>query len=259
MKTTSMPPTTPDIPATEGMSLRSINVSLNKSLAVCALLMLSAFSALLLTPKYYSVATVPNLATMVPTQFKQWKEISSPYTQVGLTTDKNSLVNQLYDGVLMRTYVDKKGNEVMLALAYAREQKQDIKIHRPEVCYVAQGFDLINKTSNRVNMLTSSGTSTQDAPVSMQRLLLRNQNRAEAVSYWIRIGDAYPGDGMAARMKILREGLHGKILDGILVRASTILNDESNASTAYQTQEAFLKDLLESLPAKQQSILVAKS
>ena len=192
---------------------------------------------------------------MIPTKFKNWKEISSPFTQVGLTTDKNSLVNQLYDGVLMRTYVNDKGDQVMLALAYAREQKQDIKIHRPEVCYVAQGFEMLKQTSSNISMQQSQITK----PVAMNRLLVRNQSRSEAVSYWIRIGDAYPGDGMAARMKILREGLHGKVLDGILVRASTVLEDEADSATAYQNQEEFLKDLLNSLPPKQQTLLVAKN
>lgn len=232
-----------------------LSMSLNKSFLVCVLLILSALSALLLTPKYYSVTTVPDLATMIPTKFKNWKEISSPFTQVGLTTDKNSLVNQLYDGVLMRTYVNDKGDQVMLALAYAREQKQDIKIHRPEVCYVAQGFEMLKQTSSNISMQQSQIAK----PVAMNRLLVRNQNRSEAVSYWIRIGDAYPGDGMAARMKILREGLHGKVLDGILVRASTVLEDESDSVTAYQNQEKFLKDLLNSLPPKQQAFFVAKS
>ena len=232
-----------------------LSMSLNKSFLVCVLLILSALSALLLTPKYYSVTTVPDLATMIPTKFKNWKEISSPFTQVGLTTDKNSLVNQLYDGVLMRTYVNDKGDQVMLALAYAREQKQDIKIHRPEVCYVAQGFEMLKQTSSNISMQQSQIAK----PVAMNRLLVRNQNRSEAVSYWIRIGDAYPGDGMAARMKILREGLHGKVLDGILVRASTVLEDESDSVTAYQNHEKFLKDLLNSLPPKQQAFFVAKS
>ena len=236
-------------------ALLPISMSLNKSLLVCAILVVSALSALLLTPKYYSVTTVPDLATMVPTKFKNWKEVASPYSQVGLTTDKNSLVNQLYDGVLMRTYVNDKGNEVMLALAYAREQKQDIKIHRPEVCYVAQGFEMLKQTTSNISMQQSQITK----PVAMNRLLMRNQNRSEAVSYWIRIGDTYPGDGMAARLKILTEGLHGKVLDGILVRVSTVIDEESDSNSAYQVQEQFLKDLLNSLPKKQQTLLVAKS
>lgn len=236
-------------------AMSPFNFSWNKSLVVCAFLLLSALSALLLTPRYYTVTSSPDLATIVPTSFKNWKEVKSPYNQVGLTTDKNSLVNQLYDGVLMRTYVNDKGNQVMLALAYAREQKQDIKIHRPEVCYVAQGFDMVKKTTSNISMQQSQITK----PVAMNRLLMRGQNRAEAVSYWIRIGDTYPGDGMAARMKILGEGLHGKVLDGILVRASTVLDEEADSTSAYETQEAFLKDLLNSLPVGRQSILVAKS
>jgi EpsI family protein len=88
--------------------------------------------------------------------------------------------------------------------------------------------------------------------------LLRNQNRSEAVTYWIRIGDEYPIGGIAQRMKILRDGLKGKVVDGILVRASTVLGDETESSPAYGQHEKFLADLLSSLPADKQMLLAAK-
>ena len=127
----------------------------------------------------------------------------------------------------------------MLALAYAHEQKQDVKIHRPEVCYIAQGFEQIKKTPNVIYIPDTK-------PIAAQRLLMRNSNRTETVSYWIRIGDDYPTTGMSARWKILRDGLKGKILDGILVRASIALNDETGEALAYEKQEAFMVDLVNS-------------
>jgi EpsI family protein len=151
----------------------------------------------------------------------------------------------------MRTYVNQKGDQVMLALAYATEQKQDIKIHRPEVCYVAQGYQLLDMKTNTIN-------PNQSTDIPAQRLLLRNQNRSEAVTYWIRIGDEYPIGGIAQRMKILRDGLKGKVVDGILVRASTVLGDESESSPAYGQHEKFLADLLTILPADKQMLLAAK-
>ena len=223
--------------------------SLSKSLLVFALLMASAVGALLLTPNLQSTKTVPNFEKIIPKQFADWKEIPASFTQVSLSTGTNDLVNQLYDQVLLRTYMNSKGDKVMLALAYAREQKQDIKIHRPEICYIAQGFKVLSKKHHVINI-------SPNKFIPAERLLANNQSRNEAVSYWIRIGDQYPKDGMAARLQIFREGLKGKILDGILVRASTTLNDDNGALIAFDTQEKFLIELISALEDKEKGLLI---
>lgn len=221
-----------------------------KSMLVALLLILAAILSIVLTPRTHSVEITPDLDKIIPIQFGDWRQIADPFTQVGLTTGRNDLVNQLYDKVVMRTYANKDGDKVMLAIAYAREQKQDIKIHRPEVCYVAQGFQLLNKTNNTINTLSAK-------PIKAQRLLVRNQTRYETISYWVRIGDDYPTGGMSARLKILHDGLKGKVLDGVLVRASTAISDPSLADAAFEKQENFLKELLANLSRSQKTILVA--
>jgi EpsI family protein len=225
--------------------------SISRSLLVGIILALSGLSAWVLTPQQDEVQNAPDFEAIIPDHFGEWKRVPDLFIQAGLTTDKNDEINQLYDRVLMRTYVNQKGDQVMLALAYATEQKQDIKIHRPEVCYVAQGYQLLDMKTNTIN-------PNQSTDIPAQRLLLRNQNRSEAVTYWIRIGDEYPIGGIAQRMKILRDGLKGKVVDGILVRASTVLGDESESSPAYGQHEKFLADLLTSLPADKQMLLAAK-
>lgn len=223
----------------------------NKSILVGIVLLLSGLFAWVLTPEQSAVVAPPDFESIIPDQFGEWKRVPDLFVQAGLTTDKNDEVNVLYDRVLMRTYVNEKGDQVMLALAYAIEQKQDIKIHRPEVCYVAQGYQLLNKKTNILN-------PNQKTDIPAQRLLLRNQNRAEAVTYWIRIGDEYPIGGLAQRLKILRDGLRGEVVDGILVRASTVLGDEADAVTAYVQHEKFLANLLSSMPIDKQMLLAAK-
>ena len=225
-------------------------ITQRKSLLVAALLILAALFAVKLTPTMHAANTTPDLDTIIPVEFAEWKQIADPFTQVGLTTGGNDLASQLYDKIVMRTYANKNGDRVMLAIAYAREQKQDIKIHRPEVCYVAQGFQLLSKTNNTLNMSPAK-------PIKAQRLLVRNQSRYETISYWIRIGDGYPASGMSARLKILSDGLKGQILDGVLVRVSTAISDQSGAAVAYQRQENFLKNLLAALPSDQKRILIA--
>ena len=222
-----------------------------RSLLVAVLLILAALLAVKLTPTMHVVNTTPDLDTIIPAEFGEWKQIADPFTQVGLTTGGNDLASQLYDKVVMRTYANKNGDRVMLAIAYAREQKQDIKIHRPEVCYVAQGFQLLSKTNNTINVSAAKS-------IKALRLLVSNQNRYETVSYWVRIGDDYPANGMSARLKILRDGLKGKVLDGVLVRASTAISDPAAAEAAYKKQEAFLVELIEFTKAKIPHVLVAE-
>lgn len=212
-------------------------ITQRKSLLVATLLISAALFAFKLTPTTHAVDTTPDLDTIIPVEFGEWKQIADPFTQVALTTGGNDLASQLYDKIVMRTYANKNGDRVMLAVAYAREQKQDIKIHRPEVCYVAQGFQLHSKTNNILNISPAKS-------IKAQRLLVSNQSRYETVSYWIRIGDGYPTSGMSARLKILSDGLKGKILDGVLVRVSTAISSPAMAEDAYKRQEAFLKELV---------------
>lgn len=226
-------------------------ISTAKSLVVGVVLVLSGLGAWWLTPAHPNAQSAPQFETIIPTTFGEWKQVPDLFIQVGLTTDQNDELNELYDRVLMRTYVNKQGEQVMLALAYATEQKQDIKIHRPEVCYVAQGYQLLKMTGNTF-------TPESKKPIAAQRLLMQHQNRAEAVTYWIRIGDEYPVGGMAQRIKILRDGLKGKVVDGILVRASTVLGDETESASAYVLQEKFLQTLLKSLPVDKQMLLAVK-
>ena len=58
------------------------------------------------------------------------------------------------------------------------------------------------------------------------------------------VGDGYPNAGLAMRIKIFRDGLQGKVSDGILVRASTVVREDGDAARAYQVQEAFLRQLV---------------
>ena len=203
-----------------------------------------------MTPKLYSGVIAPDFETVIPKKFGDWQQITDTFLQVSLSTGKDDEINKLYDRVLTRTYENSKGDRVMLALAYAHEQKQDVKIHRPEVCYIAQGFQALSQTPNVIKIPSIK-------PIAAQRLLMRNSNRTETVSYWIRIGDDYPTTGMGARWKILRDGLKGKILDGILVRASIAIDDEAGAAFAYEKQESFLVDLVNATKVNSPNLLAA--
>jgi exosortase B len=221
------------------------------SLVIMLAMFIAVGAAYALTPVMGKTKEMPPLATSVPTQFGDWTEIKSNIVQADLTAmeDGQKSINQPYDDVLTRTYVNKAGDQVMLALAYAKEQRQDVKIHLPEVCYPAQGYQVVSNTLTPLPVLANGET------VPGKRLLTTGNGRTEAVSYWVRIGDAYPIGGLATRMKIFRDGIGGNVTDGMLVRASMLIGDANDASMAYATQAQFLRQLVEAEKSDNQSLI----
>jgi EpsI family protein len=173
--------------------------------------------------------------------------------QVDLANGDDLAFEKPYEATLMRTYVNGAGQRVMLALAYARRQSQDIRIHRPEVCYEAQGFQIL--AMQPADFRLGRGADA----ITGVRILARNRDRFEAVSYWIRVGGQFPRGAFETRWNTFRQGLSGHIPDGLLVRVSSIDSSANGSEAAYQVQERFLADLVNALPPVAARLLVAES
>ena len=196
--------------------------------------------AIALTPNRHLVSEgAVNLEQMIPHDFKGWRELKTGIIQMDLSPrdGEERTMNQPYDQTLMRTYVRDDGAIVMLALAYGRSQRQEVKIHRPEGCYYAQGFAVKSKKADVLEVVAGK-------QVAVNRLLTENRRRVEPVTYWIRIGDKLTSSAWEIRTVIFLEGLRGRIPDGMLVRVSTSLSPGADVPAAYSVQDAFLKDLV---------------
>ena len=192
-----------------------------------------------------------DLEKSIPREFAGWRELPSPYAQIDITPrdgDEATMDNP-YDQTLMRTYVRGDGTAVMLALAWGRIQRQEVKIHRPELCYVAQGFELASKQPVQV------GLGGQES-VAAYRLTARSDSRMEPITYWIRIGDDIPMNAWQSRMSIFKEGLKGRVPDGMLVRVSQALPNGASLEDSYKKQADFLRDLYAALDAQGKKVLV---
>jgi EpsI family protein len=218
-------------------------------------LMIASATASQLTPRMRQHGSVAPLATLVPRRFAGWHEIPlaadaiDPRVQLRGETDRESP----YDDVLMRGYANARGDIVVLALAYGSHQRQEVKIHRPEICYTAQGFEVLGRTPVD---LALTGVSAQ--PARGARMLVRGAERVETVSYWIRIGDIYSRDAWKTRSHIFTEGLNGRVVDGMLVRVSQIVPDTASATPQrFALQEDFLAQLVRALPASTRDLLVS--
>lgn len=233
-------PAAPKGPSMASLWARHAVIEFVPAFAMLAAMVLAVAAAHALTPVFDKSKPFARLEQSLPKRFGDWTEIPSTVVQADLATTPEGATdsNQPYDDVLMRTYVNGAGEQVMLALAYAREQRQDVKVHLPEICYQAGGYKVVSLAPASLAVLPGG------ASVPGKHMLARNNNRSEAVSYWVRIGDGYPRGGMAARMKIFRDGMAGKVVDGILVRSSMQIRDEADAAKSYAVQEGFLKQMV---------------
>lgn len=212
-------------------------------------LMLAAGAAWYLTPRAAAAYDATPLADVVPREFAGWRELDGPVTAIDPRGQRPGETDPEapYDDVLMRSYVNANGDVVMLALAYGRHQRQEIKIHRPELCYTSQGYAVLRKSD-----ATLSATAVPGA-----RMLVSAPGRSEAVSYWIRIGDLYSTNAWRTRAHIFSEGLQGRVIDGMLVRVSQIVPDAGTVDSAhFELQESFLGDLVLAMPADARHLLI---
>lgn len=231
--------------------LRLVRLPLNNCIAVALAMVAAAALAMVVTPRFKAMAAAPSLEATVPSAFGNWKSVPQADTQVSVSQGVDEAYELPYDQTVMRTYVNGSGDMVMLALAWGERQRQDIKVHRPEVCYPAQGYAVLS-TQPGVPLRVSGRVE----PVPTVSLLAGSAGRLEAVRYWIRIGQWYGGDGLKARWYLLQEGLQGRIPDGILVRASQRIRSAEDAPRAQAVMETFLVDLTAAVPAATLALLV---
>ncbi|WP_138517311.1 exosortase-associated protein EpsI, B-type [Rhodoferax bucti] len=187
------------------------------------------------------------LATLIPTSFGDWKELPQSGGQI-VNPQQTAILEEIYSETLSRVYVNSNGAAIMLSLAYGANQSRDLQIHRPEVCYSAQGFQIIS--TNKTSLTTTSGS------VPAMQLVAKLGQRNEPITYWVRIGEKVVRGNLEQGFARMQYGLNGVVADGILFRVSSIATDNGKA---YATQQQFIDDLLKSVPEDTRAYLLGKS
>lgn len=175
------------------------------------------------------------LEKLVPTSFGSWREIRQSSGQI-VNPQQQEKLEAIYSQTLSRTYVSDDGQIVMLSIAYGVNQSDGVALHYPEVCYPAQGFQLLTNVRGTVTIGKAS--------IPVRRLTTRLGNRREPVTYWSTLGDQVVLGGMATKLAQIKYGFQGQIPDGLLFRVSSISGDPEGA---FETHEKFASDLMASL------------
>lgn len=174
------------------------------------------------------------LGSAVPTAFGSWQLEASASASV-VNPQQQEMIERLYSQTLSRTYVDEQGRRVMLAVAYGQDQRDGLVVHHPEVCYPAQGFDVL---SNKLDVLR-----TRRGDIPLRRLeTMAGTARREPVTYWTTVGDRVTQGGISKKVHEMHYSLGGQIPDGLLFRVSSIGGD---TAAEFALQDKFVTDLLE--------------
>jgi EpsI family protein len=179
-----------------------------------------------------------DLETMIPKEFGDWR-VDTTVVPVQISPDVQAKLDKIYNQTLSRTYINSRGERIMLSVAYGGDQSDSMQVHRPEVCYPAQGFQVVSAAMAKV--------ATDFGELPVKRLLTRLGQRNEPVTYWIVVGDRIATRGIEQKFAQLKYGFTGQVPDGMLVRVSAI---DADAERSYQVQDAFVRSLLSSVDGR---------
>ncbi len=204
--------------------------------SMLTLMMLSsAVGAYWLTPKakVADQREAVNLEAMIPSTFGDWIVDPNAGASVAASPDAQATADKIYDQVLSRTYVNGSGERIMLTITYGSAQTQELKAHRQEVCYGAQGFEIRD--------LQNATLSITGHQVPATRMFAIKGGRTEPVTYWFTMGDEVVMGRLERLMVQIKYSFAGVIPDGMLVRVSSI---SPVAQQGYDLQGKFLNDLM---------------
>ncbi|HSC79162.1 MAG TPA: EpsI family protein [Chitinolyticbacter sp.] len=179
------------------------------------------------------------LETAVPRQFGSWR-IDERVAVIAPTADVEANLNQIYDQVISRGYVDAQGRRMMLTIAYGGDQSDAFKAHRQEVCYGSQGFLVSGLHGVRVALADGSTLPTT-------RFVAMQGPRVEPVTYWFIMGERPVLSQSERLLTQVGYGLRGYVTDGVLVRVSSI---DQDINAGFAAQQAFVSELLRAMPPK---------
>ena len=180
---------------------------IGRAFFLAILMGLVSISVAYLKPAPTAIAAAPDLEALLPERFAGWVRMD----QASAVLPPEATLGP-GEAVAYRAYRDPAGRVVTLVAAYGPPLGDSVRLHRPESCYVAQGFSI----RDRDVRLVAFGAVT--APTI--RLVAQRDRRTETVSYVMRDGDAFvsnvAGHGLLS-MKRVFDGAS----DGILIRIST--------------------------------------
>lgn len=205
----------------------------------------AAGSAVALTPRrHLSLIGDRKLDKLLPSSFAGWTEQQT--NALIVPQDEDSLASKLYSQVLGRMYVKPGVGDVMLLIAYGDTQNDLLQLHRPETCYPAFGFQIVDSRATDIAL-------PHALRIPGRAMTATSTARDEHILYWTRVGEALPQSGKEQRLAKFQAQLDGIVPDGVLVRISNNLYDPAEGLAL---NSAFASDMVMAMPPRYRAALV---
>jgi len=210
-----------------------MNPLLRTGIVVAVLMIAAPVPAWLLTPSKSIADTAPqiDLEKAIPKQFGGWRMIEGGVSLVPAAAQEEAL-NAIYSQIVSRTYINGQGERIMLSVAYGSTQTKQLRAHRQEVCYAAQGF--------KIDTLRKENISIKGIEVPATRMLATMGSRSEPVTYWFTMGNQVVRSYLDRELVQMKYAVSGYLPDGYLFRMSTISKDPKKA---FENQHRFATEL----------------
>ena len=154
---------------------------------------------------------------------------------------------KIYDQVLERSFLHESGQAVMLSVAYGSEQSAGLQLHRPETCYQGGGFEV---RDTHAAVLKLDGRQ-----LAVTRLRAELPGRPEPITYWTLLGGVVVADASSFRLRRLSFAARWEVVDGMLVRVSSI---DPDAERAFELHRSFAQDMVRAMaPADRAKVVGA--
>lgn len=206
-----------------------------------ALMVGAAVAGETLQPSYRLADHKPKivLEQQIPEAFGEWR-LDPNVRPVVPDPSLQAMLDELYSQTLARTYINAKGERIMLSIAYGSDQGNEATaVHRPEFCYSAQGF--------RVKLVGKETLQIDGTAIPAARVLAQLGQRNEPITYWVTLDEVATLPGVGRKLAQIQYGLKGQIPDGMLVRVSSI---STSTEAAFALQQRFIEQMKAAVPVE---------
>ena len=220
MKTTDTPPMADKPNQAPVIDRRGVVVGLGLA-AGAALSQISAPRAIA------SPIAEPLFQRMIPEKVGGWTSRRSAELVLP-AEDKQQ--DKLYENLETRIYEGNGLPSMMVLIAHSSVQKNDVQVHRPEICYPAAGFPIL--------WTKPAAIDVGSRQVYGRELVADRGGLSERIIYWVRVGKEFPIGWADQRLTMAISNAKGVTPDGLLFRVSTI---EQSPGFSPQALNLFIK------------------
>lgn len=181
-----------------------------------------------------------SLADELPQHFTRWKKLQNNVAEV-VDPSRQAVLKYLYTETLSASYSNANDGFVMLSIAYGKDQSDGHDVHKPDLCYPAQGFTIIEQ--HEILLVLD-----KQRTIFVKYLKTKNGSRIEPLIYWTTSGNYLYRNKLQKKVIDYKYGKRNLIPDGMILRISTIEDDPEIAMASITD---FVKDWYASMPEQQ--------